>query len=96
MKAVTNGNRIEITGLDNNELNFDLSEALNLNGGTIQRLEILYVDQRVIKKERTIWQTFAKAFATSIGWSAGAAVVSAIGVVFFSIMKANSKTKSSN
>jgi len=35
MKAVTNGKRIEITGLNNNELNFDLSEAVNLNGGSL-------------------------------------------------------------
>ncbi|VHN99512.1 hypothetical protein [Candidatus Rhabdochlamydia sp. T3358] len=88
MKAVTNGNRIEITGLNNNELNFDLSEALNLKGGTVERLEIFYVDKRVIQQKKTIWETFTQSFTTSIGWSAGAAVVSAIGVVFFNIIKA--------
>lgn len=87
MKAVTNGNRIEITGLNNNELNFDLSEALNLNGGTVERLEMFYVDQRVILKKETIWQTFVKGFVNSLGWSSGAAVISAIGVLFFNIMK---------
>ena len=92
MKAVTNGSRITITGLNDNEgLNFDLSEALNLNGGTIERLELFYQDKRVIQQQKTVWQTFVSAFTTSLGWSTGAVVASAIGLVFFNIMKAKNE-----
>ena len=78
-----------VTGLNDNQgLNFDLSEAIRLNGGTIERLEIFYEDRRMIQPQPTFWQNFVKSFANSMGWSSGAALVSAIGMLFFSIIKA--------
>jgi hypothetical protein len=72
MTAITNGNRIDPMDLNRNEAP-NLGNAINLNGGniTIKHLDKLYyTDQR--PPEKTLWQTFAEAFAHSAGWTTGA------------------------
>ena len=91
MTAVTNGNRIEPIDSNRSEA-LNLGEAINsinLNGGniSIKHLDKLYyTDQRRPKK--TLWQTFAEAFANGAGWTTGAAVVTYVGYAIFNIIKA--------
>ncbi|MGL5263302.1 MAG: hypothetical protein ACRDAI_01810 [Candidatus Rhabdochlamydia sp.] len=88
MKAVSNGNRMEPIGLEA----LNLGESIKLNGGniTIEHNEkVIYVDQRPI--ERTKWQIFSEAFAHSVGWTAGASVVTYVGCAVFRVVSSSSK-----
>jgi hypothetical protein len=90
MKAVSNGNRIEPVSLEA----LNLGESIKLNDGniTIQHNEkLIYVDQRPI--ERTKWQIFSEAFARSVGWAAGASVVTYVGCTVFRVINSNGKSQ---